>query len=151
MLEVEVPLDSLAEFIFTKNVNNATIELSLHGLENGKDFFYFCLDLFCKGLIVMFGNGLPHVNIQDLTPNQFEMFRDKFRLAGINTVLEILPPDLSIGPDELYINTSEIQEADDHLKLEDYKFILKSHQSTYVVHFELFHNVQGNCDSSRGR
>ncbi len=151
MLEVEVPVESLAEFIFAKNVNDAAIELSLHGLENGKDFFYFCLDLFCKGLIVLFGNGQTHVNIQDVTPQQFELFRDKFRLAGINTVLDILPPDVSIGPDELYINSKELQDEDDNLQLKDYKFILKSHQATYIVYFELFHNVQGNCDSSRGR
>ena len=147
MIAVEVPLENLAEFIFVKNTNNATIDLSLEGLENGKDFFFFCLDLFCKGLITMFGNGLPQVNIQDLSPEQFHEFRSKFKLAGIDTLLEILPPDTDIGKEELYINTKELYEMDDNLNLKDYKFILKSHESTYVIHFELFHNMVGNCDS----
>jgi len=147
MLAVEVALENLAEFIFVKNVNNAIIELSLEGLENGKDFSFFCLDLFCKGLITMFGNGLPQVNIQDLSPEQFQQFRAKFKLAGIDTILEIFPPDTDIQKDELYINTKELYEMEDTLDLKDYKFILKSHESTYVIHFELFHNLVGNCDS----
>jgi len=147
MLAVEVPLENLAEFIFLKNVNNASIELSLEGLENGKDFFFFCLDLFCKGLITMFGNGRTQVNIQDLSPEQFNEFKSKFKLAGIDTVLEILPPDTSIGKDELFINIKELYEEPDNLNLKDYKFILKSCDCTYMIHFDLFHNVTGKCDS----
>ena len=44
--EVDMEIDDLASFLFTKNINNITTELSLGGIADNKDLFFFCLDLF---------------------------------------------------------------------------------------------------------
>lgn len=151
MLEVDMHIDHLAEFMFTKNVNNALIDLSLNGLESAKDFFYLCLDLFCKGLILMHGNGSHIVSVNSLTIEQFQQLRDKMNLAGIDIILDTQPPDVDIGKDDIYLNFAELQQMPDSLPLEDYKFIMKCCEFTYVISFRLFHINEGNCNSHRAR
>jgi hypothetical protein len=151
-LEVEMEVDHLAEFMFLKNVNNAVIELSLNGLQNTKDFFFFCLDLFCKGLIFLFAPaGATSVNINDLSVEQFGILRDKMRLAGLDVTLDVQPPDVDIGPDDVYMNLQELYTAPDELPMKDYKFMIKCSEFTYMIHFDIFHRSDGNCHSTRTR
>jgi len=149
MLSVDMHVDHLAEFIFTKNVNNAIIELSLNGLENAKDFFFFCLDLFCKGLVFMFGEGSLSVNVNNIKIEQFVQLREKLRLAGIEVHLDAQPPDVDVKSDEIFINIMELQEMSDSLPLKDYKFIIKCCEFTYIINFDLFHRSDGACHSHR--
>ena len=151
-LEVEMEVDHLAEFMFVKNTNNAIIELSLNGLENTKDFFFFCLDLFCKGLIYLHApEGEASVNVNDLTLEQFAVLRDKMRLAGIDVTLDAQPPDLDIGKDEVFMNLQELYTAPDELPMKDYKFMIKCSEFTYAIHFDIFHRSDGNCHTTRIR
>ena len=43
---VDMHINNLAEFMFLRNVNDAKLVMSLGGIEDAKDLFYFCLDLF---------------------------------------------------------------------------------------------------------
>ena len=147
-LNVMMHVDHLAEFMFTKNVNNAYIELTLNGLQNTKDMFFFCLDLFCKGLVFMFGVNY-RVNVQELTLENFQQLRDKMRLAGIEITFDAQPPDVDMPKDELFINLQELHDAPEELALKDYKFILKCTDFTYVVSFDLFHIADRDCNSRR--
>ena len=149
MLEVEMSVDNLAEFLFLRNVNDAMIELSLDGLQNAKDFFFFSLDLFCKGLIHMYGNGNNIVHIQDLQLEDFVRIKDKLRLAGIDVQLDIQPPDVDVEPLELQLNLQELRDAPDNLPLKDYVFILKCSEFTYTVQFDVIHNTDRNCNNRR--
>lgn len=151
MLEIDMHVDHLADFIFTKNINNAIIELSLNGLESSKDFFFFCLDLFCKGLVLMFGDGSLSVKVNNIRMEQFMEMREKLRLAGIDVILDAQPPDIDIGPDDIYLNLIELQEMLDTLPLKDYKFVMKCCEFTYIIQFELFHRSDGACHSHRSR
>lgn len=144
-------INDLATFMFLKNVNNAIVELSLGGVENNKDFFYFCLDLFCKGLVILFGeNG--KVNVESLTQEQFAIIKQKMSLAGIDVKLDVFieqqttislldeaPPD--VDPIKTSINFNEIDMDDDNKPLSDYVFRLKMDNLLYNIHFETIHRV----------
>lgn len=145
-MQVEMSVDYLADFIFKKNINNAAVELSLDGLSNAKDFFFFCLDLFCKGLVCMFGNGNNMVQLQDLKMEDFIKIRDKLVLAGIDARLEVHPPDIDIQPLELQLNMKELREAPDDMPLKDYKFIIKCNEFTYIIKFNVVHNCRRDCN-----
>jgi hypothetical protein len=150
-LEVDMHINDLATFMFLKNVNNAIVELSLGGVENNKDFFYFCLDLFCKGLVILFGeNG--KVNVESLTQEQFAIIKQKMSLAGIDVKLDVFieqqttislldeaPPD--VDPIKTSINFNEIDMDDDNKPLSDYVFRLKMDNLLYNIHFETIHRV----------
>ena len=159
-LNVDMHINDLAFFMFLKNVNNAIIELSLGGIQNNKDLFFFCLDLFCKGLVHLFGqNGKIHVD--QITQEQFEMVKNKMALAGINVILKIIqlqpntyieedsdddsPPDLPSGqpqPNQMVgLNIHEIESEELNKPMKDYVFKIKMHNINYNINFELVHRV----------
>lgn len=154
-LSVEMCIDDLANFMFLKNTNDAIIELSLGGIENNKDLFFFCLDLFCKGLVFLYGND-GKVNVDTLGEEQFNTVKRKMSLAGINTVLDFevnpvpplddqldvssdAPPD--VPPISNSLNIHELDMDSCHKNLKDYVFKLKMGPVIYKIHFELVHKV----------
>lgn len=156
-LFVDMHIDELANFMFLKNVNNAIVELSLGGIENNKDFFFFCLDLFCKGLVLLFGSersdGVRKVDIETLSEDNFREVQHKMGLAGINVHLDVhvlgdegtsliendMPPDVT--HEKNAININDLQMEPDHKDLKDYIFKIKMDKLIYFVHFELVHKV----------
>ena len=145
ILDVELDVKDLVEFIFQRNINNAILELSLGGIENTKDLFFFILDLFCKGLVLMYGNGENRVELQSLTQEQFAYMREKLECAGITPILEFLPnPDPSYDEDDQAIryvnmNLADLQNEDDNKSLNEYVFQVYTPEAIYKLHFDLIH------------
>jgi hypothetical protein len=151
-LDVDMHINDLAEFMFLRNVNDAVIDLSLGGIENNKDLFFFCLDLFCKGLVFLFGeNG--KVDVEKLSLDNFKLVKQKMELAGINTKLNVLVEnattislieDDSAPPDVKTYNSINIHELDnesDDKDLSEYIFTLKFEKMKYNINFELVHRT----------
>lgn len=143
-LDVNMGVGDLAEFMFVRNVNHAILDLALGGIENNKDLFCFILDLFCKGLVLMFGNETRSVNIEDITMDNFQLLKQKMLCAGINISLQVFPADL-VSEDgqtqRAMLNLDEINASADNLPLEAYEFKVQNTQSTYVISFNLVHRV----------
>lgn len=156
-LEVDMHVNDLAEFMFTKNKNNALIELSLGGIENNKDLFFFCLDLFCKGLVILYGTD-NKVDLDSITMEQFGDIKNKMELAGIQVNLELtaLPENENttislIGdgtdgeePADIQeitnsVNLTEIDQEYDHKQLNEYVFRLKMNKYIFLITFNLIH------------
>lgn len=162
---IELEVDQLAEFLFKKNLNNAVIELSLGGIEDNKDMFYFCLDVFCKGLVMMFGKDNRLV-VNDITLDQFDLVKQKMKNAGIDVTLDVIqrgdapntdnikdaadercplkdvPEDL---PEEtLYpnVNMRHIEYLPHDLPLRSYHFEINLNSYlSYFISFSLFHKT----------
>lgn len=139
-LHVEMEIDDLAEFMFIRNKTNAIIDLSLGGIQSNKDFFYFCLDLFCKGLVILFGNGSNSVNIDDLTLENYGVIREKMICAGIDSKLQTFPVDISNVEETNAINFDDLSACNDNLPLTSYEFKICSPQLTYVLSFNTVHH-----------
>lgn len=88
---VEIEIENLAEWVFEKNVNNAILEIELNGIENQHDLFCFCVDLLCKGLVLLYSNEQGMVEIEQITFDQFEHIKHKMSFAGIEANLNIVP------------------------------------------------------------
>lgn len=145
--DIELEIDELANFMFKKNENNIVLELSLGGIENNKDLFYFILDLFCKGLVLMFGNGTNSVDVDTITYDNFLSIKEKMLCAGIQVNMEYYPNDISLNnvdpSKKTIINTDEINEASDDKPLNEYVFKLLSLKNQYIISFSLVHRVLG--------
>lgn len=138
--QVEAHINDLAKFLFLVN-KDSSIYLSLHGIEDNKDMFYFCVDLFSKGLILLFGEN-NRVEINSITYDQFSLVKQKLGKAGIKVYLatyEDIPID-DERPGTHQINIPQIQNLPNNLPLKEYVFILRSNNQVYQVSFELFHN-----------
>lgn len=142
--DVELEIDELANFMFKRNSNNAILELSLGGIENNKDLFYFILDLFCKGLVLMFGNGTNSVDVDTITYDNFLSIKEKMLCAGIQVNMEYYPNDIPSNDGNTtrtIINTDEINESSDNKPLNEYVFKLFSIKNQYIISFALVHRI----------
>lgn len=137
MYDVDMHIDDLAEFVFLKNANDAKIELTLGGIENNKDLFCFCLDLFCKGLILLFSDDGTRVLIDDMTYEQFELVNKKLACAGIQAHLKVLESDSDI----IFTNVTEIDSDVDDKPVDEYEFRLQNLTHVYKLTFSFAHNV----------
>jgi len=149
-LVADMNINDFADFVFQKNTTNKAIGLSLNGIENTKDLFCFCLDILCKGLVLLFGSG-DRVCIQDLSFEDFGQVTEKMKCIGIKCKLETF--DVETPPDTLIdlwtqnlLNVHRVRTSDDNLQLEDYNFDIQTNTLIYRIRFELVHNVD---DASR--
>jgi hypothetical protein len=146
--DVELEVSELAEFMFKRNENNVVLELSLGGIENNKDLFYFILDLFCKGLVMMYGNESNSVDVDTITYENFMTIKEKMLCAGININMEHYPNDIELDDGEVLemskrtiINIDEINEAPDNKLLNEYVFKLLTLKNQFIIAFNLIHRV----------
>lgn len=137
-LYVDIEVDDLATFIFIKNKNNAIIELSLGGVENNKDLFYFLIDLLCKGLILLFGNN-NRVDLEYISLDDFKIMQAKIELAGIETVLDI---EMNTNNIISGVNIRDIELMNDNSKLEDFIFKVIDKKLIYHINFKLIHKIK---------
>lgn len=144
---MDVHIDELAEFIFVQNVNDAVVEMSFedNAITNSKDLFYFCLDLFCKGLVRLFGHNGNRVEIHSLSMENFELVRNKMRNAGIDVDLKIVsheePFESVLHTSKSVINLPELIDANDSLSLDAYEFKVITDTIVYAIRFRLVHSV----------
>lgn len=154
---MDVHVDNLAEFLFVKNVHNLCVDMSFEGeeMKTSKDLFYFFLDLFCKGLVLTFGDGTNTVDVPSLTEEQFAIINKKMQNAGIEVKLVVhqTSNDEAQEPDDITssqhtsspasVNFPEIMNMPDNLPLNEYSFriILPTVGVMYVITFDLIHNV----------
>jgi hypothetical protein len=137
-LNVEMHINDLAEFIFIKNENNAKIYLSLNGLVDSKDLFYFCLDLFCKGLVLLFGSE-NKVDLDVLTMDNFYSIKKKMNNASIDVILDFYQ-DLDGDSDGVSLNLQHIEGMDNNLLLREYDFIIRSQPNVFSIRFDMIYN-----------
>lgn len=136
MQYVDVHINQLAYFIFMQNTNDAIVELSLENVETNKDLFFFCLDLFCKGLVLKYGTGSSHVEIGSLQMEDFEYIQRKLQNAGIIVHLDLTHMQEKQQPS---INMDEVTNLASNLDIREYCFKVQAEEVLYKVSFELIH------------
>lgn len=145
--EVDMQIDDLAKFLFTENVNNVPIQLSIGELSDNKDLFFFCLDLFCKGLVLLYSEGSRSVSIDKITEEQFQHIQSKMSCAGIKVDLHVFPLDIEVAIHDdnnnkvSVLNVQELNEAPTNKPFHEYEFKLINQDMMYVVNFELVHKI----------
>ena len=137
-------IDGLAPMIFLKNPNDLPIKLNLlDPIENGKDLFFFLLDLFFKGIYYLscghYGN-CERIKLSELTLDT--VFQAVRKLRNINVKVM-----LSISEDEEYdtdkvrymlkssISKAKSQPAD--LRVCEYMIYIPLNYSVYELRFDL--------------
>jgi hypothetical protein len=143
LLNVDMHINDLARFIFIENINDVAVAMSLNGIDDTKDLFYFCLDLFCKGLVMMFGND-NRVNVHELTYIDFEKIQKKMKNAGVIVKLEVFE-DIQLDDNNdahnAFINLEYINSLPNDLQLRDYNFIMKTDNSVFTISFDITYSA----------
>lgn len=122
-----------ATYMFLENKLNRIIRLDLQGIENNKDLFLFLIDLFCKGLVICYGENNT-VNFDDLDITKFNNIKQKMLNAGIIINLNIIENLFSLPT---HINSTEIDSEFDNKELEEYIFKIFKGYQIYEITFSL--------------
>jgi hypothetical protein len=141
-----VTYEELIDYIFLKN-NKKRIILQTPTLRHSKDIFYFCLDIFCKGLLCSFGDENKRLEMDTLNMIQIQYVIDKLSYTGIMSRIQIECPMEkesqlidAIDSSALSVVTkslSDLNRMRDDEELKNFYFSLKLKECTYVISFEL--------------
>lgn len=126
-----------AEHMFVRNRDDRKIALNLQGIENNKDLFMFMIDLFCKGLILCYGDG-KSIDFESLTVEKFDHVKRKMANAGIVIKLSVIENETYMPT---RVNSAEIEAMPENDPLESYNFKIHHGYNTYLLHFGLSHSV----------
>lgn len=131
----------MAHYIFVDHDARFAVDLSVvKGIETTKDLYCFCLDLLCKGLVILFGTE-NRVVVEDLSKDQFQEVNDRLKLLGIECMLDIIRIEEDVPMPERLKRMVSVYNMPDNLPLEDYKLELVSSKAIFQVSFHLFHNT----------
>jgi len=94
MLDIQMNIDDLVKFIFLENTSDTSVYLNLqhgeNGIRNAHDLFTFCVDTFCKGLVMLYGIN-SRLEVDSMSLEQFAHAKKKLGNAGIHASLEMTP------------------------------------------------------------
>jgi hypothetical protein len=140
MNNFNIDIDALAPMIFLKNPNDLPIELNiLDPLKNTKDIFYFCTDLFLKGLFFMNANKDMQVVINDLALDDIFSTVKKLKNAKIQTNITIDGNEIDKSQYKYIIKKSIecVKKMPDNELLQEYYLLIPIDDSIYKISFQL--------------
>lgn len=160
IVKKNVNYTELIEYIYENHKCNRLV-IQTESISTTKKLFYFCLDLFCKGLLYCFGDENDRVRIDTITLPQLQKVIDKLGYTGIMTVIHFeqgkdfmdniayhgygdhlsLTQQNSVSftfPSQFVQNSlNNIEKKPDNDELSSYKFHLVINDIIYIIHFEI--------------
>jgi hypothetical protein len=147
MKKIGINIEDLATFVFKTNEEKNVI-LEVNSLRTVKELFYLCFDLFCKGLVILFGVNNKLV-LNKLRENQIEEVRNKLLDVHINTNVVQYSKDTAILVDLLDQNMSvekvlqnsinKISDMGDDMCLDEYEFEMLIGELFMTISFNISH------------
>ena len=141
MASFNIDIDLLAPIIFCRNNNDLPILLNLEDpLKNPKDIFYFCTDLFFKGLYYMHNDSGNKVVINNLSVEQIYKVIAKLKNAKINTILNIINNDVDQKQAHAIIDKSlcNVMSMNEYNDMDNYFLSIPINGVLYSISFKLF-------------
>ena len=132
--------DSLARVIFVEASPDSSIEISLPSVRCAKELFFLLLDLFIRGLLMLFSRPATNgVAVHDITAEQFDTLSSKLRVAGIECSRSAVE-DPRI--EKAGTNIDDLIGAEDDLPLEEYRLRADTRGFSYTMWFKIVHNFR---------
>lgn len=134
---IELGIEQLAEFVFVKNVNDAIIEMELNGIEDVRDLYCFCVDLLCKGLVLLCAkDGLPTVDLDSISIEEFGLVARKMLVAGIKVNMAYEQNTYNV-PSQVNMGTKYASDPLPQDNINEFIFKIVTPITMYSVSFQL--------------
>lgn len=136
----DVNYNEFINYVFIENENKRIyMTFTDEKIKHVKDLFKFCLDLFCKGVVFVYGGETKSVELNSLSIDQIQLIIDKLSYTGIITMIRMLDVKgvLDDGCQMLRKTLSDLEELDDSLKISDYFVVIKLQQYMIEIRFDI--------------
>lgn len=133
---IQNEVDEMIPIIFL-NKSKQGINMCLNGIEDSYDLFCFCLDLFTKGLVLLYGSPETRkVDLDDLTFEQLSYAIQQLEKANIKINIQTeKKTDSSIG--------ISIPSRNTDFELEDYILTINMRHDKHLIFFTLQRYIHG--------
>jgi hypothetical protein len=144
---MNINIQDLAHYIFQTNIKEQNeIFLDIKTLKTNKELFFFCFELFCKGLIILYGNSQNKLLLNQVTMEQFDVIKERLRYAHIKLHIHVYEQstaeimDLISTSDERDVICETIDKlvsSEEDKQIEDYTFNIMINGVVYVIYFTI--------------
>lgn len=147
---LNINVNELANYIFKINTDKE-LYININSLKTKKELFFFLFDIFCKGIILMYGKN-NKMKLNNLELYQFEEIKTKLKYAHISLNLIIYDKETAQILDLIPLNDQEIKEKNiiqnsidnivkmsDNENLKNYIFHLYMNDNLFCINFDILH------------
>ena len=147
---LNINVNEVANYIFKINTDKE-IFININSLKTKKELFFLLFDIFCKGIILMYGEN-NKMKLNNLELYQFEEIKTKLKYAQINLnmitydketaqILDLIPSsDKEIKEKNIIQNSIvEIVRMPDNDDLKCYIFHLYMNNTLFCINFDILH------------
>ncbi len=146
MQHMRIDVDELATFIFKKNTEHKELYLNIRSLKTTKELFFFLFDIFCKGIILLFGEN-NKMKLNSLEPYQFEIIKEKMKYAHIlltmttydestAKLLDLIPENVK-EKNVIQDSINDITKMEENEPLTEYVFKLFMNETLFCINFDI--------------
>jgi hypothetical protein len=141
-----IDVSELANYIFKKN-DCKELYININCLKTKKELFFFLFDIFCKGIILLYGEN-NKIKLNNLGPHQFEEIEKKLRYAHIKLnmihydletamLLDLLPQNEVNERNIIQESINDIMKMNDNANLYDYVIKLFMNNTLFCINFDI--------------
>lgn len=146
MERLNIDINELAKYIFVTNQTERNeIFLDVKSLKTNKELFFFFFELFCKGLVLLFGEG-SKLCLDTLAMEQLDAVRGLMRFAHIKLNVVVYDEDTAKMIDEIEVaderkivndSMQKLRASKSDLQISEYVFNLFINKVLYIISFEV--------------
>ena len=137
----DVNYNEFINYVFIENDEKKRIYMTFtdEKIKCVKDLYKFCLDLFCKGVVFVYGGDNKSVELNSLSLDQIQSIIDKLSCTGIITMIRMLDIKgvLNDGCQMLKKTLSDLEDLDDNLEISEYFVVIKLQQFMIEIRFNI--------------
>jgi hypothetical protein len=146
---VDIQVEHLAEYIFKTNaVDKKHIFLDVRSLNTSKELFYLFFDLFCKGLMILYGGSDKLLCLNNVSLEQFETVKSLLWYAHIGlfiaihelkdaVMLDIIDEGETCERRVIQKSLATLRRMPNDSPIEDYKFSIMMNDIVMQIHFDV--------------
>ena len=141
-----IHITDLAKYIFEENLQfKNDVLLDVRTLQTTKQLFFFFFELFCKGLVILFGSESGRLELNSVSSEQFDLVRECLRRAHIKLHLttydadtaRLLDHDVSSSREVANRSITDLRDAPDDLSLDEYVFHIFVNDVLMLISFDI--------------
>lgn len=147
--KVDIQVEHLADYIFRTNaIEKKYIFLDVRSLNTSKELFYLFFDIFCKGLMILYGGTNKLLCLNNVSLEQFEEVKCLMRYAHIGlfismhdireaVMLDIIDDGETCERRVIQKSLANLRRMPNNSPIQDYKFNIMMNDMVMQIHFNV--------------